>query len=330
MPAALVTGATGMLGRHIVERLVRDGWTVRALVRDPATAQQLDVDLAAGDILDAPSLARAVAGMDVVFHAAAAVTPSGGWPAFQRPNIEGTRNVIDATATVGAKLVHVSSVAIYGSSARYLHDSAKTHEDVALTALDASACYARSKREAEALVLDAHRAGRLWATAVRPDVIYGRYDRQFVPRVARLLRHGMAPVIGTGQTTMAVVHAENVADGIVRAAVTEVAGGRAYNLTNDFDVTVEAFFALAAAGMNRRVRMVRIPTAVAKGIIGTVASIASIVVGNKFSEVSASSIEFLTRDNPFTSNRARTELGWSPRVRPEVGIPDAFRHAGGK
>ena len=65
----------------------------------------------------------------------------------------------------------------------------------------------------EALVLEAHAAGRIWATAVRPDVIYGKRDRQFVPRIAGLLQRGFAPLIGGGRTTLPIVHAANVADG---------------------------------------------------------------------------------------------------------------------
>ena len=89
-----------------------------------------------------------------------------------------------------------------------------------------SAFYARSKRESEELVMEAQRAGRLWATAVRPVVIYGTHDRQFVPRLARMLRRGFAPLIGGGRTTLAIVHAANVADGMVRAAAHDGAGGR--------------------------------------------------------------------------------------------------------
>ena len=94
-------------------------------------------------------------------------------------------------------------------------------------------------------MLDAHAEGKLWATAVRPDVVYGERDRQFVRRIARLLRFGFARVVGGGRSTLAVVHAANVADGLVRAATHDAAGGRAYNLANDFDVTVAEFFRLA-------------------------------------------------------------------------------------
>ncbi|HEX5971236.1 MAG TPA: NAD-dependent epimerase/dehydratase family protein [Gemmatimonadaceae bacterium] len=324
MPAALVTGATGLVGSHVVERLQRDGWQVRALVRDAARADWLrrrGVELAPGDTLDASTLSRATRGCDVVFHTAAAVTPDGGWEAFRRPNIDGTRNVVEATAAAGARLVHVSSVAVYGARARYAATGERTSEETPLAPLGEHSWYARSKRESEQLVLDAHAQGRLWATAVRPDVIYGERDRQFVPRVARLLRFGVAPVVGGGRSTLAVVHAANVADGMVRAATHDEAGGRAYNLANDFDVTVHEFFRLAGEGLGERLHFVSIPVSAARVVV----RVAALATPVRLRTSLRQSVDFLTRDNPFSSERARRELGWDPPVRPAHGVVDAFR-----
>jgi nucleoside-diphosphate-sugar epimerase len=64
---------------------------------------------------------------------------------------------------------------------------------------------------------------------------------------------------------------------------------------------------------------------VARGIFAVVKSVAPLFVGNRFKAMTASSLDFLARDNPFSSDLARRELGWDPPVRPEVGIPEAFR-----
>src|SRR4051812_34179393 len=327
MPTALVTGATGLVGHHVVERLRRDGWTVRAFVRDAARAGALSragVELATGDTLEPSGFARAARGCDVVFHTAAAVTPAGGWESVRRPNIQGTRNAIAAAAAAKARLVHVSSVAVYGGTERYREGGRKTDEDAPLAPLDDRSFYARSKRESEELVLQAHSAGRLWATAVRPSVIYGTHDRQFVPRLARLLRRGWVPLVGGGRSTLSVVHAANVADGMVRAAVSDVAGGRAYNLANDFDVTVEQFFRLGCAGLGVKMRRVPVPYVAARAGLGVIRLFAPLLFGSRFNGVGSATLDFISRDNPFTSDRARRELGWAPSVRPEEGVPDAF------
>ena len=329
MPTALVTGATGLLGNHVVRQLQRDGWEVRALVRDAARAGALSragVALATGDTLEPTGFARAARGCDVIFHAAAAITPRGGWDAYRRPNVDGTRNAIAAASVAKARLVHVSSVAVYGATERYDHaGGARTDEDAPLASIPDDSFYARSKRESEDLVMEAHGAGRVWATAVRPSVIYGPYDRQFVPRVARLLRHGVAPVIGAGHTTLAIVHAANVADGMVRAALHDGAGGRAYNLAHDYDVTVPDFFRLAGEGMGRRIRLVRIPHFVAKTGLALYRVAAPLLGGEQPTSFAKASLDFMSHDNPFASDRARNELGWNPAVRPEDGVPDAFR-----
>lgn len=326
MARALVTGATGLVGSYVVERLLRDGWSVRALVRQPSRfIDELGAASAVGDVLDAEGFSRAAAGCDVIVHAAAAITPHGGWEAFRRLNVDGALAAIAAAERSGARLVQVSSVAVYGPQGRYRDDGGKTTEDAVLGPLPQRAYYARSKRESEQLVMQAHAGGRIWATAVRPCVVYGRRDRQFVPRVARLLRFGVAPIIGDGNTTFSIVHAANVADGIVRAPLIERAGGQAYNLANDFGVTVRRFFALAGEGLGRRLRLLSISPGLARGGLGALKSTLRVLTGGRMSVVSTASLDWFTRDNPFSSERARRELGWSPTVRPEDGIPEAFR-----
>lgn len=325
MARALVTGATGLVGSYVAERLLRDGWTVRALVRRPSRfLSELGVETSVGDVLDADGFARAAGGSDVIVHAAAAITPHGGWEAFRRLNVDGTLAAIAAAERSNARLVQVSSVAVYGPEGRYRRDGRTTDEDSVFAPLPERAYYARSKRESEELVMRAHSDGRIWATAVRPVVVYGQRDRQFVPRMARLLRFGVAPIIGGGNNAFSIVHAANVADGIVRAPFVQQAGGRAYNLANDFDVTVRRFFDLAGAGMGKHLRRVSIPPRLAQHALRGVKASLRALTGGRMSVISTASLDWFTRDNPFSSERARRELGWSPSVRPEDGVPDAF------
>jgi nucleoside-diphosphate-sugar epimerase len=340
VPRALVTGATGLVGSHIVERLQSEGWSVRALVRGvpartPTPADgwspvawlgEHDVELSSGNVLDLTDFSRAAEGCDVVFHTAAVIASRGGWEEYKTMNVDGTRNAIGAAARAGARLVHVSSVAVYGASGRYRTDGRKTDESVPLQPLADNAWYARSKRESEQLVLDAHREGRLWATAVRPPVIYGPRDRHFVPRVARLLSFGVAPRVGEGRNTLSIVHAANVADGAWRAAMTDIAGGKAYNIAHDFDVTSSRFFQLGGEGIGRRVHFLPIPMRLIGGALWVFSRLNSLATGGSLGMVSdGAAFNFLTRDNPFSSDLARRELGWSPPVTPDVGVPDAFR-----
>lgn len=330
MSVALITGATGLVGSHIAERLVSDGWEVRALVRAHSRASDALPEAARivhGDILDEASFVAAARGVDTIFHAAASVLVRGGWEEYRVSNVEGTRNAIVAAERARARLLHVSSVAVYGPSGRYAASERgeRTDEDTPLEPLRESAHYARSKRESEALVLAAHAQGRAWGTVVRPDVIYGRGDRQFVPRMARLIQLAAIPLLNGGRSILPVVHAANVADGAVRAATMDAAGGRAYNLANDYDVSARRFFELAGEGLGRRPLFLPLPLWLARGVLTGTKSLVRAVSGGRFNLVSSAAIDFLSRDNPFSSQRARRELGWTPVVHPEAGIPDAFR-----
>jgi len=329
MSVALVTGATGLVGSYIVDHLLERGWTVRALSRSLDRARDLlspAVEVVAGDVLDEASFVRAAAGCHTVFHSAATIITRGGWEAYRVTNVDGTRNAIAAAERAKARLLHVSSVAVYGS-ARY--DAAargeKTDERVVLTPLRETAYYARSKRESEQLVLDAHKQGRVWATVVRPDVVYGRRDRQFVPRMAQLVRRGVIPLLNGGRATLAVVHAANLAQGAVLAATSDSAGGNVYNLANDFDVSMRRFFELAGHGLGARPLFVPIPVSVARGLLNGVKGVMRALTSGRFSLVSTSTIDFISEDNPFSSDRAKRELGWAPTVRHDYGVPDAFR-----
>ena len=327
---ALVTGATGLVGSHIVELLLAQGWDVRALVRSPERARGAvprDVELVNGDVLDQASFVRAARGCHTLFHTAANITVRGGWEAYRVTNVEGTRNAIAAAERAGARLLQLSSVAVYGPAARY--DAARrgerTDERTVLQPVSDRAYYARSKRESEALAMQAHVEGRIWATAVRPTVVYGRRDRQFVPRMAVLIERLFVPRLRGGKSIMSIVHAANVAQGAVLAATTDAAGGNAYNLANDFDVTVRRFFELGADGLGRRVRWLPMPLWAAKTALRSSRWLVRALSRGKLSGIASSAIDFISQDNPFSSERAKRELGWAPTVRPEDGVPDAFR-----
>jgi len=121
---------------------------------------------------------------------------------------------------------------------------------------------------------------------------------------------------------MSVVHATNVAEGAILAATSDVAGGKAYNLAHDYDVTVRRFFELAGEGLGKRPLFIPMPLAAARVALRAAKWIMRRM---GLSLVSSSAIDFVSQDNPFSSERARKELGWRPSMPPEIGVPDAFR-----
>src|SRR5262245_10335220 len=165
-----ITGATGFLGYHLAQAFQQNGWKVRASVR-PGNVKPLPEGVAA---VQAPLarawLEQAFAGADLVVHAAAAVrAPSEA--AFMAANVEGTRAVVEAANAVGARLLHISSLAAIGPAPA----AAPAREDDAPHPVNG---YGRSKLAAEEVVRAAARTP--W-TIVRPSAVYGPRDRGFLP-----------------------------------------------------------------------------------------------------------------------------------------------------
>ena len=287
-----------------------------------AWLETLGAHVAAGDLTDPGSLRAAADGCDAVFNAAAAIGPGSDHELFRRVNVAGTAHVLAAAAAAGCRLVYVSSTSVFG---RQRYRSTPTDESAPLPELPVADAYGRSKQEAERLVLDAHARGRAWAVVVRPPVMYGPRDRQFAPRLGPVLERGVFPLFGGGRTTLTLVHADAVADGAIRAATTDRAGGRVYHLANDFELTVADLVRFAARGLGRRVLAPRVPVAVGRAAFRALA-LALVAAGRRDLAPHADGLlQMLTRDNPFTSERARRDLGWSPVIRPAEGLVEAFR-----
>jgi nucleoside-diphosphate-sugar epimerase len=187
---ALITGATGFVGGHLAERLSREGWHVRALVRatsDTARLRALGAELATGSLDDAGAIAAAADGADTVFHLAARTTAPNE-AEFRRANAEGTRNVARGTMRAGTRprrLVYLSSYAACGPSVN------GRPRGMAETAAPLTA-YGRTKLEGEAAAREAEAAG-VELLVLRAPSVYGPGDRAFLP-VFRLAKRALAPI----------------------------------------------------------------------------------------------------------------------------------------
>jgi len=187
---ALITGATGFVGGHLAERLVGEGWRIRALVRgtsDTSRLRALGAELATGSLDDADAIAAAADGADTVFHLAARTTaPSEA--EFRRANAEGTRNVARGAvraATPPRRLVYLSSYAACGPTV----DGRPRRMEETPGPLTA---YGRTKLDGEAAAREAAAAG-VELLVLRSPSVYGPGDRAFLP-VFRLAKRALAPI----------------------------------------------------------------------------------------------------------------------------------------
>jgi nucleoside-diphosphate-sugar epimerase len=218
--------------------------------------------------------------------------------------------------------VHVSSVAVYGRSVR--SKPQRIDEDFPFADLPASDFYGRSKRQAEATIDGLVEERGLAAVCLRPCVIYGERDRTFLPHVVRILERGFAPLVGPGTNTLSVVYAGNVADAVLAALEHPQVTGP-INVTNDGVITQREFFSGVGSALGRRVRLVRIPVSLAYLFAATRQGIRKLYAPNKYPGFGPTAVRFLTDDNPYSSERARKELGWTPTTKHADAIAQSIR-----
>lgn len=249
---ALVTGATGFVGSHLVDRLLARGHEVVALIRSPAKAQGLaerGVQLVRGDLGDLPALTAAAEGTDVIYHVAA-LTGAVDEAEFLQANRDGTANVVQAARAAGGdpRLVLISSMAAGGPADRDRpRDGGGEDRPVTM--------YGRSKLASERVV----REQPLPWTILRPPTIYGPRDRDNLITIFRAARSGFSPVFGDGSQQLSMVHVDDLAEAILLAGEAPgVLGGTFY--TNHPEVLTSAeLVGHVGRALGRPVRLVPLP-----------------------------------------------------------------------
>lgn len=263
-PIVLVTGASGFVGSHLVEKLVERGYRVRILVRRSSSLHWLEnvrVEYAVGDVRDKASLAGACVGVRSVFHFGA-LTRARTAADFRQSNADGTRHLAEALAergTGGGFFVYCSSLAAGGPAVAVERDPepVRTESDPATPITP----YGRSKLEGEIAlreVADAH--GRFRHVVLRPPAVYGPRDRN-VLIFLRMVKNGFLPVPRAAVNRMSLIYVADLVDGAVRAAETSARG--TYYLSDGDIYTWTEVGRRVAAMMDVDVRSVRVPRGVA-------------------------------------------------------------------
>ena len=223
VPTAFVTGGSGFVGGAIIERLPREGSAERALARSDRAAErvrELGAEAVSGDLGDGSSLRAGAEGSEVTFHAAAKVEDWGDPADFERLNVHGTQNVINASREAGVRrLVHVGTEAalMAGQPLVNVDESAPLRPD-------APALYPSAKAKAEQLVRAAN-GDELETVVVRPRFVWGGGDTTLLPQLVQMVRSGRFRWVGGGRHLTATTHIDNTVEGLWLAGTRGPAGG---------------------------------------------------------------------------------------------------------
>ncbi len=322
---ALVTGGTGFLGSHIVERLVKRGDHVRVLVRPTSKTAFLEslggVELVQGDVTDAPSLAPALSGVDVVYHAAAMVADWGPWEGFRSVTIAGTRNMLKvATAAGVGRFLYVSTDGVY----RYQDLRRGVTEDTPMeTHFGAFDYYRKSKTITEKIVRRHLDRGALPITIVRPALVLGERDAAMLPGVIAFLKSPRSMYLGSGRNRLPIVYGGDVAEICILAATSGQATGQTYNAVNEEYVTQRDLFEIAAEFAGLQLPNRSMPFRAVYAAVFAMELRSRVPDWKPRPELTRFSANLLGVDFVESAAKAHRELGWKP----EVGLREAVRRS---
>jgi nucleoside-diphosphate-sugar epimerase len=305
-----LTGATGLLGSHLARELRSRAHEVVALHRPSADTlflQESECELVEGDIREDPEvLSPLIQGCSHIVHGAALVYAGGAWPKVRAVNVDGTRNVLTAARLAGVRhAVHLSTVAVYGHVPTPIDESTPTDSD-----LHPGDLYARSKREAEEVARGIEEKRGFPVTILRPAAVYGERDRLMAPAIERLLRLPLVPLLGAARNALPVVYAGNVAVAI-RLALEAERGRTTFDVGLDHPLNQRQLMEGLAAGLGFGPRLVTLPASLVRATGAVLAKLGVGTPGAKHLPINRLT-SLALGENPFRSERIRSELGWEP------------------
>ena len=292
-----------------------------------APARPLEgVTLVQCDITDKASVERAVAvkPIDYAIHLAAKVGDWGDRAEFERVNVEGTRNVLSTLHSAGIKrMIHISSIASMGFSPGQQADETVlpvTEGDV----------YSSTKAKGEEVARELPQQGAP-IVIIRPGDVYGPGSEPWVNRPVRMMRSYQMLFIDGGTGHFGHVYVDNLIDAFLLALEKPVAAGQTYIVTDDEQLTTfKDYFTKLAKASASPVPRISIPKSGA-----LLLAKAYELVGRRFGitpQITETAVEFVTKHCSYSIVKARTELGYAPRVGLEEGmerVREAFLGAGG-
>jgi predicted dehydrogenase/nucleoside-diphosphate-sugar epimerase len=318
----LVTGANGLIGRHLVRRLLEKGNRVRLFVRRQPEAEWMtdaNVEVFLGDLGDPAAVDLAVEGTEIVYHVGAAM--KGGAHDHERGTLCGTQNVVDSMLRQNVqRLVYISSLSC-------LHAAAARRDDVITEDWPIEpfprkrGAYTQAKTAAEKIVLDAVRDRHLRAVLLRPGRIFGPGMTLLTPEVARRVGNALV-VLGDGTRELPLVYVEDVIDAIVLAAETSEFDGNVFHIVDRTRITQNQVIRDYISRNARNARVIHVPVAIVYSLALGIELLSKIL--KRQAPLSRYRLKSALARMRFDCSRAENDLGWRPRVGVACGLQETM------
>ena len=307
------TGGTGFIGSAVVQRHLQRGDAVRCLSRRRLPGRDGRMEFVHGDLATPNAqLTRFVDGLDVLYHCAGEVSNERRMRAV---NVQGTAALLVAASGRIGRWVQLSSAGVYG---RY-RDGVVSEE----TSVTPEGEYETSKAEADQMVMEAAREGRLNSVAVlRPTIVFGAgMPNRSIAQMIAVIQRGLFFFIGRRGASANYVHVANVVDALVLCGTSPGASGRIYNLSDW--TTVEDFARVIADALGRPRPRLRLPERPVRLMVDACGRIATL-------PLTQTRIDALVTRARYASDRIQQELGYVPRVSIATGLAELVAHEAGR
>ena len=314
----LVTGATGFIGRHLLERLIQERDKIRILVRKEPPKEVMNnpkVEVFLGDIGNRESVFEAMKGIKEVFHLGAIIS---GWKEeFMCGTIHGTQNMIDAALENNVEqFVYMSSLSVLQTAAA--KKEVPIREDWQYEPFpERRGGYTESKLQAEKMILGAVQNRNLPAVLLRPGEVVGP-DRPFLSGAAAINVGGLFVVFGSGKADIPVVWMSDLIDATMSVANKKITDGSIYNLVDPQKMTQTDVVKTFCATTGKKVRILPVPMWFVKSAAWCLEKALKLV--GKNSPLTPYRLDSAIGPRDFNCSKAKEELDWEPKVGVFAGL----------
>jgi len=322
----LITGATGLLGDHLLQALQQRGEQIRALVLPVENAEKLiaqGVEVVRGDVTDAGTLAPAVNDIEIIFHLAGMMGVNRPLAEYRLVNVTGSENLYRAAQAAGVRrFVHTSSHTVYGLGyGRFL-----TEKDALRPDPDP---YSITKAEGDRLMRHLMLKSGVETVILRPGTFFGPGDRLHFGRIAQRMRNGKGVIIGRGDNALPFCYVTDVVQGFLLAAYHDKAPGNVYNISNDRPLSQQEIFNAIADDVGGKRPTRRLPYLPV--YYGSIVAEKAALIAHTRPIVTRLGVMMFGTDTRHSVEKARSELGYEPKVdiRQGIRLAAAWFHAGG-